>query len=64
MEYIGHGGKEIVERILPIIEAQKRIKGLKRVPVSSRVARECIDLAYGFFTPLQGFMGKGDVDSV
>lgn len=64
MQYMGHGGKEIVERILPIIEAQKRIKGLKRVPVSVRVARECIDLAYGFFTPLQGFMGKGDVDSV
>ncbi|GAH87127.1 unnamed protein product, partial [marine sediment metagenome] len=22
------------------------------------------DLAYGFFTPLQGFMGKADVESV
>jgi len=64
MEYIGHGGKEIIERVLPYTEAKKQIKGLKQVTVTDRVARECIDLAYGFFTPLQGFMGKGDVDSV
>ena len=64
MKYIGHGGKEIVERVLPYIEAKKRIKGLKQATVTDRVARECIDLAYGFFTPLQGFMGKGDVNSV
>ncbi len=64
MRYIGHGGKEIVERILPSIESKKRIKGLKRVSITDRVARECIDLAYGFFTPLQGFMGKLDVGSV
>jgi len=64
MKYLGHGGKEIVERILPPIETKKRIKGLKQITVTDRVARECIDLAYGFFTPLQGFMGKGDVNSV
>ncbi len=64
MKYIGHGGKELVERVLPSIEAKKRIKGLKQIPVSSRVARECIDIAYGFFTPLQGFMGKKEVESV
>ncbi len=60
----GHGGKEIVEKALPPIEAKKRIKGLKRVSVTDRVARESIDLAYGFFAPLQGFMGKVDVESV
>ena len=66
MKYIGHGGKEIIERILSSIEAKQTIQdqGLKRVSVTDRVARECIDLAYGFFTPLQGFMGKGDVNSV
>ena len=64
MKYIGHGRKEIVERILPPKDAKKRIKGLKQITVTDRVARECIDLAYGFFTPLQGFMGKADVDSV
>ncbi|GAG60461.1 unnamed protein product, partial [marine sediment metagenome] len=29
-----------------------------------RCARECIDIAYGFFTPLEGFMGREDVDAV
>ena len=64
MKYIGHGRKEIVERILLPKEAKKRIKGLKQITVTDRVARECIDLAYGFFTPLQGFMRKTDVESV
>lgn len=64
MQYIGHGSKEIVEKVLPPIEAEKRIEGLKRISVTDRVARECINLAYGFFTPLQGFMGKKDVESV
>jgi len=64
MKYIGHGGKEIAERILSSSEAKQWMQGLKRVSVTDRVARECIDLAYGFFTPLDGFMGKGDVDSV
>ena len=64
MQYIGHGGKEIVEKALPPIEAKKRIKGLKQVSVTDRVARECVDLAYGFFAPLQGFMGKAEVESV
>ena len=65
MKYIGHCGKEIVERmILSPAEAKKRIKGLKSVEISGRAARECIDIAYGFFTPLQGFMSKADVDAV
>jgi len=64
MRYIGHGGKEIIERVLPPIEAKKRIKGLKRIAVTGRVARECINLAYGFFSPLEGFMRKADVEAV
>ena len=65
MEYIGHGGKEIVERVIASpAEAKERIKGLKSVAVSGRIARECIDIAYGFFTPLEGFMGRDDVGEV
>ncbi len=67
MKYIGHGNKEIVERVLSPIEAKekiKKIKELKEVVISSRIARECIDIAYGFFTPLEGFMGKEDVNQV
>jgi len=62
---MGHGGKEIVERVISSPEgARKMIKGLKRVAVTGRVARECIDIAYGFFTPLEGFMDKPDVEAV
>jgi len=65
MKYIGHGGKEIVERVITSpSEARERIKGLKQVAATGRIARECLDIAYGFFTPLEGFMGKADVDSV
>jgi len=66
MKHIGHGGKEIIERISSPIEAKQTTQdqGLEKVSVTDRVARECIDLAYGFFTPLQGFMGKKDVESV
>lgn len=64
MIYTGHGNREIVERIMPVSEARKRIRGLKKVDVTGRCARECIDIAYGFFTPLQGFMGREDVDAV
>ena len=64
MDFIGHGGKEIKERILSPGEAKKKIKNLVSVEISGRIARECIDLGYGFFTPLEGFMGKADVDSV
>jgi len=65
MDYIGHGGKEIVERVLKSPdEAKKAIKGLKPIEISGRAARECIDIAYGFFTPLEGFMGSAEVESV
>ena len=64
MAEIGHGGKEIVERILGPAEAVAKTKGLKSVPVRSQIANELIDIAYGWFTPLEGFMGKADLDSV
>jgi len=65
MEYTGHGSKEIMERVVTSpVQAKELIKGLKSVDVTGRIARECIDIAYGFFTPLEGFMQKADVDSV
>jgi sulfate adenylyltransferase len=64
MAEIGHGGKEIQERILKPAEAKDKIKGLTEIPVRKQIANEIINLAYGFFTPLTGFMGKADVDSV
>ena len=64
MAELGHGGKEIVERILDPSEAAEKIKGLARIPVRSQIANEIIGIAYGFFSPLEGFMGKADVESV
>jgi len=65
MKYIGHGGKKIVERVIVSpLEARKRVQGLKQVAISGRIARECVDIAYGFFTPLEGFMDKADVEAV
>ena len=40
------------------------IHGLPRLPVREQIARECVNIAYGFFSPLVGFMGQADVDSV
>lgn len=65
MKYIGHGGKQIMERVIPLpSEVKECIRGLERVAITGRIARECIDIAYGFFTPLEGFMRKADVDAV
>ena len=64
MAEVGHGGKAIVERILEPAQAREKIKGLKEVPVRNQIANEVIDIAYGYFSPLEGFMGKADVDSV
>src|SRR6056297_1745722 len=64
MAEIGHGGKEIKERIMKPDEAKEKIKGLTQIPVRKQIANEIIDLAYGWFTPLEGFMTKKDVDAV
>ena len=58
-----HGG-ELIERLLAVEEAARRIEGLVRVPIRDQIAKECINIAYGFFSPIEGFMGRADVDSV
>ena len=58
-----HGGK-IVERVLEPAAARDKIRGLTQVPIRPQLARECLGIAYGFFSPLEGFMTKADVDSV
>ncbi|MBE0466402.1 MAG: sulfate adenylyltransferase [Candidatus Desulforudis sp.] len=64
MKIIGHGGKEIVERVMDPRQAVDKIRGLTRIPIRDQLAREVVMLSYGFFTPLQGFMTKADVDGV
>jgi sulfate adenylyltransferase len=64
MEEIGHGGKAIVERIMEPRDAAEKIKALTQIPIRSQIANEVIGLTYGYFTPIEGFMNKVDVDSV
>jgi sulfate adenylyltransferase len=64
MAEIGHGGKEIVERIMPTDQARAKIANLAKIPIRSQLANEVIGITYGFFSPLEGFMGKADVESV
>ena len=65
MDYIGHGNSKIVERVIrDEKQAKAKASGLKKLAVTGRIARECIDIAYGFFTPLEGFMNKSDVQAV
>lgn len=62
MSYIGHNGKTIVDRVAKNGESSK-IGGMTQIPVKREIAHEVISLSYGFFTPLDGFMNKDQVDS-
>lgn len=61
MDYIGHNGKPIVDRV-STGDAARRVEGVTRVPISKALAHEVISLSYGFFTPLTGFMCRAQVD--
>ena len=55
MEMIGHGGKEIIERVMAKDAALKRVAELKAAKVKTldvrlQMATEIIDIAYGFFS--------------
>ena len=56
--------KKLSKGFLEPAEAKEKIKGLTEIPIRSQIANEVIDLAYGWFTPLQGFMTKADCDAV
>lgn len=57
-----HGGA-LVERVRPARRAAE-LGNLPTLPVRQQIAHECVNIAYGFFSPLAGFMGSGDVESV
>ncbi len=55
----------MVERVAPLQGADlDRMAHLPRIAVRDQIARECVNIAYGFFSPLEGFMGAADLDSV
>ena len=58
-----HGGSLKVS-VAPSAEAAHAIAGLPRLAVNEQIAHEAINLAYGVFSPLAGFMGRADLDAV
>ena len=59
-----HGGV-LVERVDPLRNGgDADVLHLPRVAVRDQIAHECINIAYGFFSPLEGFMGRADLDAV
>jgi len=64
MDFTGQGGKQIVERVISYNEAKGEIEGLEKIEISGRCAMECINISYGFFTPLEGFMKQEDITAV
>ena len=57
-----HGGV-LVERVRPRLEGNELAR-LPTIEVREQIAHECINVTYGFFSPLTGFMGSADVASV
>ena len=57
-----HGGA-LVQSVRPTRRAAE-LANLPTLPVRQQIAHECVNIAYGFFSPLAGFMGSGDVESV
>ena len=62
-----HGGR-LIERVATPQEIKAHWPGgldaLPSLAVRDQIARECVNIAYGFFSPLEGFMGQADVDAV
>lgn len=58
-----HGGK-LVDRLLSGEAPKTVVRGSKSIAIKDQIAREVIGIAYGFFSPLEGFMGKADVEGV
>ena len=59
-----HGGA-LVERVMaPEAVDGAALSKLPRLAARDQIARECVNLAYGFFSPLEGFMGRADLDCV
>ena len=58
-----HGG-ELKVSVAGHGDAGHSPNGLPRLPVRDQLAREIVNLSYGFFSPLNGFMTSSDHDAV
>lgn len=60
MNLIGHGRTEIVERVKKIRDFDE----LPKIYAKRQLAHEIVSIAYGFLSPLKGFMSYDEVDSI
>ncbi|TRM86351.1 sulfate adenylyltransferase, partial [Sulfolobus sp. E3] len=60
MQDIGHGRIEIKERITRVNDFNE----LSKINVRRQIAHEIISIAYGFLSPLKGFMNYEEVSHV
>ncbi len=59
-----HGGK-LVDRVVEASEGREIARKARvKLPIDGSRATEIMSIAYGFFSPLEGFMNYKDVDSV
>jgi sulfate adenylyltransferase len=58
-----HGGT-LVERMLDLEAVPEDAWRAPQLPVRDEIATECIDIACGVLSPLEGFMGSADLDAV
>jgi sulfate adenylyltransferase len=59
-----HGGI-LVDRVMEPAQGRKKAREAKiKLPIDGSRATEIMSIAYGFFSPIEGFMGSKDVDSV
>src|SRR5438552_15644188 len=61
-----HGGR-LVDRVLrgeALVEARVRAASLKRISLNARMMSDVELLAVGAYSPLEGFMGRADYESV
>ena len=58
-----HGGR-LVAAVAPPERARRLAAGLPEIAIRDQLAYEVVNLAYGVFSPLDGFMGRDDLDAV
>ena len=59
-----HGGS-LVDRVMEAAKGREKAREARiRLPIDGPRATEIMSIAYGFFSPVEGFMGSRDVDSV
>ena len=61
-----HGGR-LVDRTVPFDKQEQTVHEAAKLPqieVNPDLARDIENIAFGAFSPLEGFLGQGDYDSV